>query len=321
MESLKNSGLSSVSKKDVDDLKSQLKKEQKSLGRLIQLKKSQQTLRDKKKRLLQSICDKDESASKALKTVNRDQPGRARIEVDQPQLLSTILEIVEATSAADDRRRTQMIRTVKTLDDLTEELNSCGFNIKRTATYYRLAPKRSNSIAARNHVQTVPVRLLKAENSLRKKNIDRYFAKSFTDDMKALELLFGPDCTNYISADDKARILLGQPAANCQAPILMHIDYKVRLPDHNFVVGERHKLIPSVYGICNVLPNGKVSYSGNTFIRLRSGKHDSSTAYTHAYDLNKLFEDGSIPNKPILILETDGAADEAPKSPSTFTPD
>lgn len=113
-------------------------------------------------------------------------------------------------------------------------------------------------------------------------------------------------------------LLTGQPAANCQAPILMHINYKVRLPDHNFVVGDRHKLIPSVYGVCNLLPNGKVSYSGNTFIRIRSGKHDSSTAFTHAYDLKLLFEDGSIPKKPILVLETDGAADETPKSPTTL---
>ena len=79
----------------------------------------------------------------------------------------------------------------------------------------------------------------------------------------------------------------------------------VKLPDHNFVVGERHKIIPSVYGVCNILPSGKVSYSGDTFIRLRSGKHDSSTAFTHAYDLKKLFEEGSIPNKPIFVLETD----------------
>ena len=51
---------------------------------------------------------------------------------------------------------------------------------------------------------------------------------------------------------------------------------------------------------------------------MRSGKHDSSSAYTHAYDLIKLFEDKLISNKPILILETDGAMDEAPRSPSTL---
>ena len=63
-----------------------------------------------------------------------------------------------------------------------------------------------------------------------------------------------------------------------------------------------------------MLPNGKVSYSGDTFIQLRSGKHDKSTAFTHAYDLIKFFEDGQIKNKPNLLLETD----EAPESPSTL---
>ena len=121
--------------------------------------------------------------------------------------------------------------------------------------------------------------------------MDRYFTIYWWYESPWSEVL------NYVSADDKARILLGQPAANFQAAILMHIDYKIKLPDHNFVVGERHKIIPSVYGICNILPSGKVSYSGETFIRLRSGKHDTSSAFPHAYDMKKLFEEGSIPNK------------------------
>ena len=98
----------------------------------------------------------------------------------------------------------------------------------------------------------------------------------------------------------------------------MNVNFKVRLPDHNFPVGDRHSIIPSAHGVCTLLPSGKVSYTGETFISLRSGKHDSSTAYSHAYDLNKLFENGSIPKKPLLILETDGAADEAPRSPKTL---
>ena len=83
LESLRNSGLSNVSKKDVTDLKSQLKKEQQQLDRLIQLRNSQQKFREKKKRLLQSVCDKDETISKALKTVNREHPGRPRIDIGQ----------------------------------------------------------------------------------------------------------------------------------------------------------------------------------------------------------------------------------------------
>ena len=74
----------------------------------------------------------------------------------------------------------------------------------------------------------------------------------------------------------------------------MHMEYKVRLPDHDFVVGPRHTLIPSVYGVCQIKENGELSYSGNTFIRIRSGKRDSSSAHTHAYDMKELFESRTI---------------------------
>ena len=33
-------------------------------------------------------------------------------------------------------------------------------------------------------------------------------------------------------------------AANKQSPLLMHVEYKVKLPD--WVIASRHKLIPSV---------------------------------------------------------------------------
>ena len=85
--------------------------------------------------------------------------------------------------------------------------------------------------------------------------------------------------------------------------------------DHDFVLGGRHNLIPSVYAVCEITSEGKVSYSGDTFIKIRSGKHDSSTAYTHHFDLTRLFDSGSIKRKPILIIETDGAQDEAPRFP------
>ena len=70
----------------------------------------------------------------------------------------------------------------------------------------------------------------------------------------------------------------------------MHMEYKVRLPDHDFGVGPRHTLIPSVYGVCQIKENGELSYSGNTFITICSGKHDSSSTHTHAYDMKELFE-------------------------------
>ena len=82
------------------------------------------------------------------------------------------------------------------------------------------------------------------------------FGKSITDDMRSLDPWFGQGAMIYVSMDDKARVPLAKAAATKQSPILMHLDYKVRLPDHDFPVGERHKLIPSVIGVCDLLENG-----------------------------------------------------------------
>ena len=108
------------------------------------------------------------------------------------------------------------------------------------------------------------------------------FTKSLFDDMNEICQLFGSKNVTVMSNDDKARVPLGLSAASLQAPIMMHLEYKVRLPDHDFVIGTRHKLIPSVYAECEVKEDGNLSYSGATFIKIRSGKHDSSNAYTHA---------------------------------------
>ncbi len=50
-----------------------------------------------------------------------------------------------------------------------------------------------------------------------------------------------------MSLDDKSHVPIGLSAANKQAPLLMHLEYRVKLPDHDWVVAAGHKLIPSVY--------------------------------------------------------------------------
>ncbi|XP_065652709.1 uncharacterized protein LOC136079986 [Hydra vulgaris] len=80
------------------------------------------------------------------------------------------------------------------------------------------------------------------------------FAKSFVDDMFEACKLFGSKAVLFISNDDKARIPLGLAAASLQVPLLMHMEYKVKFMDHDFVVSPQHKLIPSVYGICTRFP-------------------------------------------------------------------
>lgn len=70
---------------------------------------------------------------------------------------------------------------------------------------------------------------------------------------------------------------------------------QIRLPDHAWVVAERHKLIPSVYALMIVSPDmmgspKAVTYSRPTCIAIRSGKHSKSIASTHAIDFENLLE-------------------------------
>ena len=185
----------------------------------------------------------------------------------------------------------------------------------RSAAYLRLLPRRADSRKCKRHVQTVKVELVRPENSLGKKNSDRMFAKSFMDDLFDVFELFRPSSVLVLSIDDKARVKLGLAAVSLQSPVLKSMDYEVRLADHFFVIGERHSLMPSVYGVCDVNEKGRFSYSGDTFIRIRSGKHDSSTPYTHAHDIQELFKWNLVEAKPILIFMSDGASDEAPRFP------
>jgi hypothetical protein len=53
------------------------------------------------------------------------------------------------------------------------------------------------------------------------------------------------------------------------------------------IVASRHNLIPSVYAACHI-KDKNARYSGSTYIAIRSGKHDSSTAATHGFDFETL---------------------------------
>ena len=64
---------------------------------------------------------------------------------------------------------------------------------------------------------------------MRKKDKDHMFAKSLCNDMRSLEKQFGPDALNYVSMDDKAKVPIGLAAAKCQTPLLMHVEYKVKV--------------------------------------------------------------------------------------------
>ena len=124
---------------------------------------------------------------------------------------------------------------------------------------------------------------------------------------------------------------IGVTAANKQPPLIMHVDYEIRLPDHDFVKSTKHKLTPSVYSACEIRTTSskvapEISYLGPTYIAIRSGKHDSSTAYSHGRDFDhvvKLEEFQSIVKnegevKPVAMIFSDGGPDENPRFPKTL---
>ena len=108
------------------------------------------------------------------------------------------------------------------------------------------------------------------------------FALASIRSLEELAAILGPAEVTFHSQDDKAKVPFWLTAANKQAPMLMHMEYQVTLSDHDFAVAPKHKLIPSVIGDMKLvkskdLMNDAVTYSGATYIVIRSAKHSASS--------------------------------------------
>ena len=98
---------------------------------------AQKRLREKQKKKIRAITESYPDAGHVLKKVFREDGGRPPIDDACRDLLSTIEEIAAAGGAGDDRRRTEVVSSCLTLDDLREQLKAKGYDIKRTTLYYR----------------------------------------------------------------------------------------------------------------------------------------------------------------------------------------
>ena len=296
------------------------KKLEKQLRRVKQNQKHQKKFTVKKRRAIKMAIQQYPEIAPILKGFNRDRPGNPRIECDQPEILEEILKIAEIGSACSDRRRDNTIRTVRTLNQLKEELHNLGFQVSRSGLYLKLLPRDANTTEGRRHVETVPVKLTKPQNNLRKGHKDRIFAKETCKAVDEIAHTLGPEACIFLSQDDKSQVGIGITCAKRQAPMLMSMSQKVRLPDHDFVLGSRQKLTPSVIGMCEIDPDKGVTYSGLTYVSIRSSKHNNSSALTHIEDLRdmiagniELFESDNDDYKPVLIKSVDGGPDENPR--------
>ncbi|CAF1269054.1 unnamed protein product, partial [Didymodactylos carnosus] len=323
---LNNTGLWTIeNKKDMDILHNKRSNLNKKINRLISNRAAQTRIRKNRKLQMQHLLDNHPEIAKELSGFTHIGVGRPSIEETDPGLLGAIMDIANSgVVAADERRRTDVIRSCLSLDALKEQLNERGFQISRTATYYRLLPKSSRTIDGKKHVHTVPVRIRRPENSRHKYHEDTKFTLSTINDLKTMAAALGDESVFYLSQDDKCRIPMGIPASQKQAPIIMSMKIQIKLPDHDFVVATKHKLIPSVYAAC-LIKEKRVSFTGPTFVTIRSGKHDHSTAQSHAVDFETLiqlpeFEKAALTNgllKPVVMISVDGGPDENPRFPKT----
>ena len=82
----------------------------------------------------------DETTRKKVTGKETPEPGRPQ-KVDSAELIEAICRIAIPGSAAHERRRNEVIRTVKTLNQLTEALNYEGYDLKRSSIYLHLLPR------------------------------------------------------------------------------------------------------------------------------------------------------------------------------------
>lgn len=108
---------------------------EKKQKQLASEQKRKQKARQDFKRQLTEVSEENPDVGQKLKKFNRQKTGRPSLQEDQPQLLQTIIDIVSASAAADDRRRTETLTSCKTLDDLHVALQDHGFSISRAGTY------------------------------------------------------------------------------------------------------------------------------------------------------------------------------------------
>jgi hypothetical protein len=313
--------LLSIKQKDLKIKKKQLLNRKKASERQKNVRlKRKRAMEDLEPEMRKKLCGKTE--------ISRGRPQKV---LDEDDLIAAIINIAMTGSASDEKRRTEMICSVKTLDDLTEELRKQGFNLSRSSVYLRLLPNRSLSNEGKRHVKTAPVKLIRAQNSEHASHVDTKFAKSTLNALEEIASILGPKEVTFHSQDDKARVPIGLTAANKQSPMVMHMEYKITLADHDFVIAPQHKLIPSVIAAMEIKENciGKdaVTYSGPTYVAIRSAKHDSSTALSHLEDMNRINSLPSFQNslfttdglsKPVMIITVDGGPDENPRYEKTI---
>lgn len=120
--------LTSEHRQELKRLKVELDGKRVKLKRLKTLRKAQLKHRNKQRKILKDLRQADPEKLEGLSV--QAEPGRPRLEESQPGLLDAIVDIVKTFASADQKRRCESMRYVKTLDQLLIELQEMGKPMK-----------------------------------------------------------------------------------------------------------------------------------------------------------------------------------------------
>ena len=106
----------------------------------------------------------DDEARMLLTGKKDGTPGRPPKE-DNDAVIDAICRISIPGSAVHEKRRSDIIRTVKTVDQLTNTLKVEGFTLQRSSVYLRFLPKNARTTDGKRHVNPSPVKLSRSQSS------------------------------------------------------------------------------------------------------------------------------------------------------------
>lgn len=147
--------------RQIKKLKADIKLKEQFLKQTIKNAMYQQKFRTKRTEAMKKLASLNPENAEILAVKN--EPGRPRFK-QEDKLMEAIVDLVLLKSAADDRRRTEMIRTYRTLDDLHVVIADEGFEISKSGLYLRLLPRNSTTTEGKRHVLTAPVSLNNMSN-------------------------------------------------------------------------------------------------------------------------------------------------------------
>lgn len=125
--------------------------------------------------------------------VENNAVGCPRLETKQDGLMQAITDLVLHSGSADERRRSEAIRSCKTLHQIHAEIERLGYKLSKTSLYYRFLPPNRNSTDGKRHVVTVPVKLCRAKADLHRDHTDQHFCRASINSLEEVASILGPE--------------------------------------------------------------------------------------------------------------------------------